>query len=200
MNRYNRVKLEKRGFWARQYAEAGDYILESRNYIYFAILFFILNVLIGFILSERFSFLDIYLKDIVRSVSGLSGGQLIVYIFFNNLVSAMIGLFFGVLICIPSLMNLIMNGIVVGYVLKLTYVQTGIGEFWRILPHGIFELPAIFIALGLGIRLGAFAFSQNRKKEFVRRMIKSLKAFVYVIVPLLIIAAIIEGTLVALYK
>ncbi|MEI6731787.1 MAG: stage II sporulation protein M, partial [archaeon] len=73
-------------------------------------------------------------------------------------------------------------------------------SFWKIVPHGIFELPAIFVSLGLGIKLGAFVFGPERKKEFVRRALASLKVFVYVVLPLLIIAAIIEGMLIFLYK
>ncbi|HJX50295.1 MAG TPA: stage II sporulation protein M, partial [Candidatus Nanoarchaeia archaeon] len=66
----------------------------------------------------------------------------------------------------------------------------------RLLPHGIFEFPAIILALATGIRLGLFWFSDNKKKEFVKRVEGSLRVFLFVILPLLIIAAIIEGFLI----
>jgi len=38
----------------------------------------------------------------------------------------------------------------------------GYGILWRLVPHGIFELPAVFISLGLGIKLGTFIFREYR--------------------------------------
>jgi stage II sporulation protein M len=90
------------------------------------------------------------------------------------------------------------NGAVLGYVFSRVYVLYGASDFWRILPHGIFELPAIFIALGLGVKLGFFIFSGNIKQEFLRRFYYSFLVFLFVVVPLLIIAAIIEGLLITI--
>ena len=36
-------------------------------------------------------------------------------------------------------------------------------DLFRLLPHGIFELPAIFISLGLGLRFGMFIFQKEKE-------------------------------------
>ena len=70
----------------------------------------------------------------------------------------------------------------------------------RLLPHGIFEIPALILSLGLGLKLGFFIFTKNKKKYLKDNLINSLRVFVYIILPLLIIAAIIEASLMVLMK
>jgi len=67
---------------------------------------------------------------------------------------------------------------------------------WRILPHGIFELPAVFIALGMGLKFGGFIFQKEKIKSLREYFWNSLRVFLFVVLPLLIIAGIIEGTLI----
>jgi stage II sporulation protein M len=97
-------------------------------------------------------------------------------------------------------MNVISNGIILGYVMKGVWIDSGISNFWRIFPHGIFELPAVFISLALGLKLGMFVFSKNPGREFLSRLKNSFIIFVVVVLPLLLVAAIIEGILIFLYK
>ena len=90
----------------------------------------------------------------------------------------------------------IYNGYVLGYVLKLVVGKIGFLEIWKLFPHGIFELPAVFISLGLGIKLGASLFAKNSDKEFLRRLKNSARVFFFIVLPLLVIAAVIEGSLI----
>jgi len=62
-----------------------------------------------------------------------------------------------------------------------------------ILPHGILELPAIIICNALGFRLAYTAFKSIFGGDGVLRELKrSLKLYVFIIIPILFIAAIIE--------
>jgi uncharacterized membrane protein SpoIIM required for sporulation len=63
-------------------------------------------------------------------------------------------------------------------------------------PHGIFEFPAIVISLGFGLRLGMFVFSKNVKEEFFKRSEQGIKVFIFLVLPLLFIAALIEAALI----
>ena len=136
------------------------------------------------------------MREIVSKTEGLGTLDMILFIFNNNVKSAFFGLMFGILFGIFPLINALFNGLVLGYVFKLAWGISGVNDFWRILPHGIFELPAIFISLGLGLKLGMFFFTKNWKKELKYRFYSSLKAFIFVVVPLLVVAAIIEGFLI----
>jgi len=122
------------------------------------------------------------------------------FIFQNNVSSAFIAMVFGVFLGLMPVINALVNGAILGYVLALASAEAGYGVIFNLLPHGIFELPAIFISLGLGARWGMFVFSGkgNRKKEFSKRFYGSMKVFFTIVLPLLIIAAIIEGILIAL--
>ena len=201
MKRDKRRKLQigkKRFSLESQFFEALRYVKESRNYIYLVIGIFLLSALIAFVYPSNFSFFDNLLRDLLDKTRGLSGFSLISYIFTNNVLSAFLGLFFGIFLGLFSFINGMINGAVLGYVFAKIYAINGINDFWRILPHGVFELPAIFIALGLGVKLGFFIFSRNMKEEFFRRFYNSFLTFLLIIVPLLVLAAIIEGLLITL--
>jgi stage II sporulation protein M len=71
----------------------------------------------------------------------------------------------------------------------------GFTVVWRLFPHGIFELPAIIISLGLGFKLGVEIFT---KRQIAKNLREIFKIIFLIIVPLLFIAAIIEGSLIFL--
>lgn len=207
----------------KQFFDALSYVKESRNYIFFVLAVFVFSALAAFIYPENFVFFDELLKNLLDKTEGLEGFSLMSFIFTNNTSSAFLGLFnFFLIFQALSLNNILMiialmiavpigfflgitpvlfsmiNGAVLGYVFAKVYALSGPGDFWRILPHGIFELPAIFIALGLGVKLGFFVFSKNMKQEFLRRFYYSFLVFLLIVVPLLVIAAIIEGLLITM--
>ena len=64
---------------------------------------------------------------------------------------------------------------------------------------GDFELPALFISIGLGLKLGLFLFIRQPKERFFNYLINSLRVFIFIILPLLLLAAIIEGLLIAFF-
>ena len=71
-------------------------------------------------------------------------------------------------------------------------LKEGIFILWRLLPHGIFEIPAILISTSLGIRLG------TDFKNFKKNLKSAIRVFLLIIVPLLVIAGIIEGLFIGL--
>ena len=94
----------------------------------------------------------------------------------------------------------IVNGYILGFVMLKSVQANGALVLWKLLPHGIFELPALFISLGLGVKLGAFIFKKNKIKTLKIYLFESARVFVFVILPLLFIAAIIEGSLIFLFR
>lgn len=181
------------------FLEALDYVAESRKFVYFAIGLFILSAFVALVIPERFGFFDETLRDLFGKTQGKNAFELVVFIFGNNVMSSFVALFSGLALGIIPFFNALTNGALVGYVLSRSIEVSGYGVIWRLVPHGIFELPAIFIAIGLGMKFGMFVFHKNKKKEFLRRGKASFNVFLYIIVPLLIVAAIIEGLLVAYY-
>ena len=107
---------------------------------------------------------------------------------------------FGILLGLIPIFYSITNGVILGYVFSKIYNLSGFSEFWRILPHGIFELPAIIISMALGLKLGLFFYSSNTWKEFKQRVMGSFRTFIFVVIPLLVIAALIEGLLITYFR
>ena len=206
------MKQTKTNFIARNFFESLKFVKDSRKYIYFAIWVFILFILIGLLFPAP-AFFDSYiidiLKELINKTSGLSLFELIGFIFRNNFLVSVISIILGVLFCFVPIIIGISNGYLLGYVFRTILVKLGLVSgglsLWKILPHGIFELPAIMISLGIGIRLGVSFFSslndspkKNSFKNFFESFILAVKTLFFLILPLLVIAAIIEGSLIML--
>jgi stage II sporulation protein M len=188
-------KLNKRFRW---YHDSFKYLKESRNYIYAVAWVFLASAFIGFIFSSQFGFIDELLKELIDKTQGLSVEELIWFIFTNNLTSSFLAMVLGFFLGIFSLFNSFFNGILLGYVYSKASGIAGFGIIWKIAPHGVFELPAIFISLGMGVKLGMFLFAKEKKKVFIDRIKNSMKTYICIVIPLLLIAAIIEGILIGL--
>jgi stage II sporulation protein M len=155
---------------------------------------FAVGIILGLCFPEVFAeHIKPIIKELIANTAGLSGLALVLFIFHNNLLSAFIGMLSGLLFSIIPFAHALANGIVLGFVLQRTHEATGSSHWWQLIPHGTLELPAIFIALGLGAYLGLFWTQTDKKAAFKARIIPCLKTFVLIITPMLAIAATIEG-------
>jgi uncharacterized membrane protein SpoIIM required for sporulation len=73
----------------------------------------------------------------------------------NNAIVAAESLIFGILLCVPTLLVLFGNAANIGAVGGLMFSHgRGVEFFALILPHGMLELSAVFLAAAAGLRLG----------------------------------------------
>jgi uncharacterized membrane protein SpoIIM required for sporulation len=73
----------------------------------------------------------------------------------NNALVAAEALIFGILLCVPTLLVLFENAANLGVVGGLMIAHgRGVEFFALILPHGMLELSAVFLAAAAGLRLG----------------------------------------------
>ena len=196
----NKKKLKKDSDVREIYGDILNYIVDSKKYIYSIIVIFFASALIGFFVPLPDSVLEKlfdYIRDILAKTEGLSTWGLIEFIFLNNVQGSFFGMAFGIFFGLFPVVAAILNGFVLGIVSSMSVQVGGIFSLWRLFPHGIFELPAIFISLGLGVRIGTYLFNGDSKKGFMYHLKNSLKVFFFVVVPLLIVAAIIEGVLIS---
>ncbi len=133
-----------------------------------------------FQLKERFSALTKDLKE----------GSLWVIILLNNFEISFLGMALGSLFGIFPLFLALINGAILGFLLnfkisKLSWSYLLAGT----LPHGIFELPAVFLALSLGVFLGRAIFKPNWLKNFKL----ALKLYFKICLPLLLLGALVEA-------
>ena len=116
-------------------------------------------------------------------------------IFLNNSIKAfaviLLGFFFGMA---PFLL-LAANGTLLGVVAYIVSQESGwTFLFLGILPHGIFEIPALILSVSYGLWLGVKFYRKIKYNEsFKSHFIHSIKFFGKIILPLLFIAALIEA-------
>lgn len=185
----------------QEYKKCFEYIFNSRKFIFLSIAIFFLFFLIGFLIPiPEILYNEILkiLKEILSETENLSQIELIFYIIFNNIKSSFFGVIFGFIFGILPFIIAIANGYILGFVSFLSVNSEGIFSLWKLFPHGIFELPAIFISLGLGLKFGTFIFQKDKPKMFKEYLFNSLRVFLLIVIPLLIIAGIIEGILIFL--
>lgn len=195
MKKKREVRRRKDNFLLENYKKSWEYIKESNKFIWAAVFIFFVSVGIGFLFqpSEVTSLLLDYLQKIVEKTRDMSSLEIIFFILFNNLEIGFMGIIYGFALGIFPILSAFANGYVVGYVSSSAIASSGISSLLNLLPHGIFELPAIFIAFGLGIKFGTFLFYKEKMKMFREFFINSMRVFMFIILPFLVIAAIIEG-------
>jgi stage II sporulation protein M len=100
---------------------------------------------------------------------------------------------------IMSLVIIIVNGIIVGTALKVLAVASNLALYkillGGILPHGILELPALFLAASLGLHIGTgIVVSLVRKRGFgTRPLLKEVNTvLITAVLPMIVAAALIE--------
>ncbi len=120
-------------------------------------------------------------------------------IFFNNLlVSLVIILAGGILPILPVILGILPNGFIIGLMagfFEYKQVLTKGNFFLSLIPHGIFEIPAIIISAAVGMVWGAWNWRNLIKSKNSKWFISNLKetlTFLPFIITLLFIAAFME--------
>jgi len=191
------MKHKKRFSLIEEYKNNFLYLRKIRKTIYWAIGIFVIFALVGLLIpSPEFvsKIILSYIEELLETTKDFGVGEMFGFIFLNNLKGSFFGVVLGAFFGIFPVWGSLSNGYVLGFVASKVVVNQGANILWRLIPHGIFELPAIFLSLGMGLNLGFCFFKKKNKYALFREnLIQSLKVFVLIIVPLLIIAAIIES-------
>jgi len=193
--------LKKVGnFLKSNYSKSFLFLKHSKNYIFFCFVLFVLFFLVGFFVKLPVEIMDVFfeiINNLMDKIKDKNGLEIIGFIFLNNLQVSFLGLFGGVLFGVLPILFVVFNGFFVGVVSSIVVFEEGILSLWRLFPHGIFELPAVFISLGIGMKMGFTFFRENSWIEFKKSFVESVRIFIFIVIPLLLIGAIIEGFLIS---
>ncbi len=196
-------------------------IKRDRFYLLLIILIFTGAVLVGEFLPELSpGFAKVFetaigkrLTEIVERMKELPVWGWILLIFLNNLNATFIAVIAGLLLSpVFPLIILIMNGTVMGlFQRKTELLGLSFGRYYfGLLPHGIFELPALFLAILMGIKLGrltygliwrflkgdrSFSFSQEWLNGISSYFKEEGRYYSVLVITLLVVAAVIESTI-----
>ncbi len=177
-----------------------DYLKKNKIYFLIVLGIFIFSVILGMFFPV---FLVNYITELVKKLaeetSGLNFLQLFFFILKNNLITAFFGLIFGIVFGLFPVSLAFLNGYVLGFISGKVANIAGFSSLIRLLPHGVFEIPALVLSLGLGLKLGMFLFVKNKRKQLKYDLENSLRVFLFIILPLLLIAGVIETGLIFLF-
>ncbi|GEN31923.1 putative membrane protein SpoIIM required for sporulation [Cerasibacillus quisquiliarum] len=181
---------------------------EQRTPVIIAFLLFMLGTIGSFVtvLANPNAFAS-FLPEYVQHVEpdhfseldkGIRSGQslLSTSIMVNNIQVAVLAFAGGVTFGILTTFVLIYNGVIIGTLLGQFYLS---GQLYPalayIVPHGMIELTAIFIAGGAGLLMGYKLFVPGRYSRLYHLKTQAKRSLQLLIgsVPLFIIAAFIEG-------
>lgn len=118
------------------------------------------------------------------------------HVFLNNAWVATLAFAFGIGLCVPTVYVLFTNAVNVGVAGGLMASHDKLDLFFGlILPHGLLELTAIFIAAGVGLRIGWTVIDpgDRRRGDAVAEEGRSAVAVVLGLVAVFAVAGFIEG-------
>jgi uncharacterized membrane protein SpoIIM required for sporulation/ABC-type transport system involved in multi-copper enzyme maturation permease subunit len=196
--------------WAWYARSVGPTLRKLRIAILLALLIAVAGVWVGSLQIERFNIplTESSLEDIDQRV-----GQLlqmwplfdfgpVLFIFWHNLRVLLLGLVLGLVsFSILGMLPLFASMGVVGYLMALL-MGNGL-PVWNyamfVIPHGILEIPAVILATAAVLQSGAVLAAPTPGKSIGQIWLESLadwcKVMVGVVIPLLLIAAMIEAWL-----
>ncbi len=181
-------------------------ILQNNSWIFLAAFFFFLGIAFSlFPMGDNqffFSGLTDSQQQMLQEMAEhiLSSPPLvgIVLLFLNNLFASVYIVLLGVIFGLPPLMGLFTNGAFLGTVItNLGFKGASALAFFSlgVLPHGIFELSAFFLAAAFGLKLGyhtIFPLPEKKRGESIIFIWKEFWTVLPLVLILLIIAAAIE--------
>ena len=130
----------------------------------------------------------------------LAGGTLFFYILLHNVTASLLLLASGLLYGIVPVLAVGSNGFVLGVLYNQEAAAVGYSKAaMKVVPHGIFEIPALLITASYGLWLGILAIRRIRGKEgaALRSPVNhAFERYFAVVFPLLVMAAAIETFLI----
>lgn len=148
-----------------------------------------------------------YAKELAEMLETMASGfadqegfALALSIFLNNLKASALGVVFGIIpfIFIPAFI-VFSNGMTTGS--ALAYAALGSGRsimellLVGIMPHGVFELPALMVSITIGIIMCkelTFALLRKPHLKLIEMFNQIARVYIVIVVPLLVLAAMVE--------
>jgi stage II sporulation protein M len=179
----------------------GPYLKRLRIYFAASVSLFGLGALIGtaaiFYFPAIARYVEASVGGFVKIFRGLPPLQLAGAIFLNNAIKTLFVIALGVLFGVATVFFLLVNGAALGIVFYLSVQSRG---WWSsllvIVPHGVLELPAVLLGASIGLLLGRHSLNRLFGKTHTslgNELRQAFHFFIAVIVPLLLIAALVEA-------
>ena len=134
-------------------------------------------------------------EDFLEPLLTASPALLLLFIFLNNAAKALGVVVLGILLGLPGVLFVTVNGFVIGAVVSavesakgLKYIVAGLT------PHGIIEIPMLLLATALSFMVGweSFKWLSHKESRVEAQLLASVNLYLKVVLPGLAVAALIE--------
>lgn len=171
-----------------------------KRWIIIAASLFAIGIALG--LATPVSIINLLAEDLVAfeeqlgSISTLPNVFILIFIFVKNASALVISFVLSPILCLAPILTLTANGWLLAFVSSVVVSQKSIGFLLAgLLPHGIFEIPALILGEAAAFSFGTMAMVALFKKEKRKQLLPNLKQnlrYLAVALALLVPAAIIE--------
>ncbi|GAA4723945.1 stage II sporulation protein M [Brevibacillus fulvus] len=187
---------------------------DNKGYFYIAGLLLIGGAFFGFLqmgqVEQIAKNMLSQIQEIADRIQESGGSTAVTFwaIFKNNVFSSLTMMIFGLVFAIFPIFGLLSNGVLLGFIFGQLAAAGGnplLVFAVGILPHGIFELPAVVFSAGIGIRYGATvlrsikglwnAGARGEIKEDWRQLVKQFPVAAISVIVVLFVAAIVESAI-----
>ncbi len=184
--------------------ELRAYLRSLRLYVLTVFIIFLYSGIIGYLgfFNELFDVALSWIEELSESMKDISGSYpawvsfmlFFLVIFLNNTFTCFLDIMLGPFAGIFPVFAAFVNGGLIGWFAQ----REGLYVLITIIPHGIFELPAFFISTAIGLKLGRELFRHRHERDLIGELKRGLWVYFILIIPLLLVAAIIESILITL--
>lgn len=133
--------------------------------------------------------------NLLRLLDMINPFVLFLLIFINNAIKTLAVIGLGILLAIPPVLFIGINGFVLGSVISWSKSLQGLAyTAAAIAPHGVIEIPMLVLATALGLMVGleSLKWARRRESRVKSQLSSSLKLYLKVVLPGLAVAALIE--------
>jgi stage II sporulation protein M len=182
--------------------ELRAYLPSLKYHFMLSLLLFFVSIILGYIygfftyspggiVADEFAPIEV----IFEWIRNLPAPVAAIIVYINNLKTAVLAALLGFGLGIIPVFIIVSNGFLAGLVIYTATVEKGIIYIaLAILPHGVLEIAMILLSTSIGLRLGNEAANalRGRKTDLRREFLNGMRALLYLVVPMLLLAAFIE--------
>jgi len=173
--------------------------MSYKQWIIIAVCLFGTGITLGLVMPDVSGSLlakDLAALEELGSILGPFEASTAVFIFFKNVVALLFSFILSPVLCLMPILALTVNGWLLSFISAAVVQQESLGLLLAgILPHGIFELPAIIIGEAAALSFGTMAMLaiiSRKKRSLLLPNLKQNLRYLSAACLLLLPAAIIE--------
>jgi stage II sporulation protein M len=174
------------------------YVRQLSPLFMLCLLGFVFAMVAGYSLGDTISMA--FLEEVMGSLPDLESfdlTQIFFFIIFNNVTKTFFWMVLGALGGLPPMFFAVLNGFFVGHFSYNVALDYSLGFIAAaLIPHGVIEIPTILLSSAAGMGLGYALINRIRGRGGLRAEFgKALLLYITKIIPLLVLAAVLEVTL-----